>query len=142
MEEKDQKPAAEHEAGTQGQWTSKLPDPFGRHGIALGDGHHLRLSRSGRWQQARIEFKAPEGQDAKPDAKYTQWLRDHGWTWRSEERAWTKQLAKNTEEERYARSNSDLAAQLEFIELANLIRKDKGLEHVAQLAEPQRAASP
>ena len=133
MNEHKQQPA-DQETESQGQWTSKLPDPFGRHGIALGDGRSIRLLRSGRFQQAQIEFNAPEGENAKPDAKYTAWLRDHGWTWRQEERAWTKQFDKNTEEARFARANSDLATQMEFIELANLIRQDKGLEPVAQLS--------
>jgi hypothetical protein len=117
------------------EWTSQLPDPFGRHNIDLGDGRRLKLLRSHRWQQAQMVFTAPEGQDPKPDPKYTGWLRDHGWTWRNAERAWTKQLARNSEEQRYARANSDRAHEEEFIELANLIRQDRGLPPVHQLEE-------
>jgi hypothetical protein len=92
--------------------------------------------RSNRWQQARIQFLAPEAEDPKPDVKYTRWLREHGWQWRGgEEKAWTKQFAKNSEEDRYARSNSDLAMELQFIELANLIRADKGLPEIQPLGE-------
>jgi hypothetical protein len=120
------------------EWTSKLPEPFGRHTIDIGDGRRLKLLRSNRWQQAQIVFTAPEGQDAKPDAQYTRWLRDNGWSWRAEERAWTKQFDRNTEEARYARANSDLATQQEFIELANLIRQDKGMEPVLPISQQQQ----
>jgi hypothetical protein len=126
------------EGDAKQEWTSKLPEPFGRHGIDLGDGRRLKLLRSNRWQQSQIVFAASENEDPKPDAKYTRWLRDHGWQWRGQDKAWTKQFAKNTDQERYARSNSDLAAQIEFIELANLIRQDKGLTPVALLDEPER----
>jgi hypothetical protein len=136
MDEKDQAADAPREAATQGKNTSKLRDPFDRHGIALGDGRRLRLFRSDRFKQARIEFITPQGKAGEPDEKYTPWLSEHGWTLRSEERAWTKQLAKNTEEARFAHANSDLAAQLEFIELANLIRLSEAARKGATLAAP------
>jgi hypothetical protein len=117
----------------------KLPDPRGRGRIYLGDGRTLRLLRSNQYQQAQIAFLAPEGEDAKPDVKYTRWLRAHGWQWRGPEKVWTKQFAKNTEDDRYARSNSDLAAEREFAELGNLIRQDKGMEPVMQMEEPAAA---
>jgi hypothetical protein len=119
------------------QWTSNLPEPFPRHTIDLGDGHRLKFSRSNRWQQSRIEFTAPENQDPKPNAKYTRWLRDRGWQWRDKEKAWTKQLAKNSEDHRFARADTDRANEDQFAELANLIRQDKGLGPVHQ-ADEQR----
>jgi hypothetical protein len=140
MDKKEQEGAAPQEAATQGTHTAKLRDPFDRHGIALGDGRRLRLFRSDRFKQARIEFITPLGKAGEPDENYAPWLREHGWTPRPEERAWTKQLAKNTDETRFARANSDLAYELEFIELANLIRKANGLEPVSQLDQPERAA--
>jgi hypothetical protein len=140
MDEKDQAADAPREAAPQGKNTSKLRDPFDRHGIALGDGRLLRLFRSDRFKQARIEFIMPDGKAGEPDEKCAPWLTEHGWTLRSDERAWTKQLAKNTEEARFARADSDLATHLEFIELANLIRQENGLEPVSQLARPERAA--
>ena len=139
MSEQDQNPAAPQQGATKGTFASKLADPSGRQTIDIGDGRSMRFFRSERFQQARIEFYAPEGEHPKPDAKYTQWLGDHDWTWRKEEKAWTKQLARNTEEQRFARANSDLTLHLEFIELANLIRHDKGMESVSQLDEPRRA---
>jgi hypothetical protein len=130
-------PGQEGQAGAESQtgWVSKLPEPFGRHTIDLGGGRRLRLLRSNRWQQSQIAFLAPEGEDPKPDAKYTRWLREHGWQWRGQDKAWTKQFDKNTEQERYARSNSDLADQQAFVELANLIRQDKGMEPVLPMTE-------
>lgn len=117
------------------KWVDK--GPVGRHRIDLGDGRILRLSRSDRWQQLRIEFiAAKEGVDPKPKTEDgdTQWLREHGWRWRGEEKAWTRQLDKNTEENWAARGNSDLEAHEQFVELANRIRARKGLEPVSGIS--------
>ena len=136
--EKDQSPTSKLQNPVEAKRT--LLDPFGRHIIALGDGYSLRLFRSARWHQARIEFYAPENTDPTPAGKYMIWLRQRGWKWHAQGLAWDKQLASNTEETPPARAKSDLDAHKEFIELANLIRQDKGLEPVAQFAEPQRGA--
>jgi hypothetical protein len=127
--------------GEKKQWLDK--GPKGRHRIDLGDGRVLRLSRSERWQQMRIEFLAGrEGVDPKPKAEDgdTQWLKDHGWRWRNEEKAWTKQLAKNTDENWAARGNSDQESHEQFVDLANRIRQRHGLEPVSGISSAERAA--
>lgn len=127
--------------GEKKQWVDKGPQ--GRHRIDLGDGRVLRLSRSERWQQMRIEFLAgKEGVDPKPKAEDgdTQWLKDHGWRWRGEEKAWTRQLDRNTDENWAARGNSDQEAHEQFVELANRIRQRNGCEPVSGIKNTGRAA--
>lgn len=127
--------------GEKKQWVDKGPQ--GRHRIDLGDGRILRLSRSERWQQMRIEFlPGKEGVDPKPKAEDgdTQWLKDHGWRWRGEEKAWTRQLDRNTDENWAARGNSDLEAHEQFVELANRIRQRNGQEPVSGITCTGRAA--
>lgn len=136
---------APEDAGTPGDANEgaepqqrKFQDTLGQgHRIATGDGRWLRFSRSVRWQQGRIEFlPQKEGEDAKPKAEDgdTKWLREHGWQWRSSEKAWSKQLERNTEEDIYARGKSHTAAHAEFIELANRIRERNGLEPVLAMS--------
>jgi hypothetical protein len=127
--------------GEQKKWVDK--GPRDRHRIDLGDGRALRLSRSERWQQMRIEFIATnEGVDPKPKSEDgdTQWLREHGWRWRGEEKAWTRQLDKNTDENWAARGNSDLEAHEQFVELANRIRQRNSMEPVSGIAGEGRGA--
>jgi len=113
-----------------GQFVSKIPDPHGRHGINIGDGRGMRLFLNRRFRQNAIMFTAPEGENPKPDKEDTDWLREHGWTWRNEEKVWTKQLARDSEEAPWARANSDKQAEDEFVDLANRIRERKGMAPV------------
>jgi hypothetical protein len=111
------------------QWVGNLPEPHGRHGIDLGDGRRLVLSLSRRWNQNMIQFLATkEGVDPRPSQEDTEFLKGHGWTWRPAEKGWTRQLDKNSEEDRFARSKSDRAAEDQFVALANTIRGRNGLE--------------
>ena len=65
--------------------------------------------------------------EQKPDEKYLAMLKEAGWTDRTrEEGVWTKQIDKD------ARWQSVQAMEREFKEIANAIRKDKGLEPVLQ----------
>jgi N12 class adenine-specific DNA methylase len=114
------------------QWVSNLPEPHGRHGIDLGDGRRIVLSLSRRWNQNMIQFLATkEGVDPKPSKEDTEFLKGHGWSWRSAEKGWTRQLDKNSEGDRFARSKSDREAEDQFVILANAIRGRNGLEPTA-----------
>jgi hypothetical protein len=130
-------PAGDASEGAEPQ-QRKFVDTTGQgHRIATGDGRWLRFSRSQRWQQGRIEFvPQKEGEDAKPRPEDgdTKWLRERGWQWRGDQKAWTKQLERNTEEDIYARGKSHTAAHAEFLELANRIRERNGLEPVAAIS--------
>jgi hypothetical protein len=130
---------AQEKSADQGQRINKPLDPSGWHILALDNGRSLRLFRSDRSQQARIDIKAMEGEKPNADAKYSKWLRGRGWTWHSEDIAWSKPLAKTSKTNRYARISSEISAHMDFVELANLIRQDKGLESISQLAELNRA---
>jgi hypothetical protein len=130
------------------QWVSKLPDPFGRHSIDLGDGRRLQLNRSGRWQQMQIKFvAAKEGVDPKPkkDDGDTQWLRERGYQWRGDDtKAWTIQLLapdeKDLPDDDKARRRvaADMRAEGDFIELAQRIRERNGLPPVSVFAAEGR----
>lgn len=121
-------------------FVSKLPDPHGRHQIDIGDGRKMRLYLNRRFFQNAIQFTAPDGQNPKPDAEATTWLKDHGWTWRNQDFVWTKQLERNSEQAPYARAGSDKQAEDEFVELANCIRERKGLEPVQYAFAEDRGA--
>jgi hypothetical protein len=117
------------EASDHGDQQKKWADPFGRHSIDLGDGRLLKLSRSNRWQQMRIEFiPTREGVDLRPSPEDTEFLKRNGFRWRADEKAWTRQLDKNSAEAPYGRANSDKAAEEAFVALANIIRAGNGLE--------------
>jgi hypothetical protein len=124
-----------------GEPQKKWVDPVGRHRINLGDGRHLTLSRSNRWQQMQIRF-IPDRDDVdpRPSKEDTDLMKEYGFRWRAEEKAWTKQLDKNTEENWAARGNSDLAAHEQFVELANRIRQRNGLEAVSGISSEGRGA--
>lgn len=97
------------------------PDPFGATSVALSDsndGPRIRLYRNQKFQQMAIQF------DEKPDEPVRQKLREHGWTWRGAEGAWTKQLG-----ERPAQTHR-MAEEL-FESIANDMRQAKGLEPVS-----------
>jgi N12 class adenine-specific DNA methylase len=118
-----------HERESNDQWTSKFEDPHGRNGIELGDGRRLRLLLGRRFKQNMIRFvSTSEGVDPQPSEQEKEFLRANGWRERAEEQAWTKQLAKNTDEDRWARAKSDRAAEAQFVTLANNIRNRNGLE--------------
>jgi hypothetical protein len=96
------------------------PDPFGEMTIALcndNDGPKARLYRNRRFQQMAIGF------DEKPDEGIRQELREDGWTWRTAESAWTKQLG-----ERPGETHRSAVAM--FASIANEIRQANGLEPV------------
>jgi hypothetical protein len=119
-------------SGQNRQWVGNLPEPHGRHGIDLGDGRRIVLSLSRRWNQNMIQFLATkEGVDPRPTQDDTEFLKGHGWTWRPAEKGWTRQLDKNSEEDRFARSKSDREAEDQFVTLANAIRGRNGLEPTA-----------
>jgi hypothetical protein len=101
------------------------PDPFNEMIIALSndnDGPKTRLYRNQRFQQMAIQF------DEKPDESIRQKLRDDGWTWRSAEGAWTKQLGDRPSETH--RNALELLASI-----ANDIRQANGLEPVTMPAQ-------
>jgi hypothetical protein len=134
----------------RGEWQSKLPDPFDRHGIDLGDSRRARLFRNNKFQQNAIVFHAPEGEDPKPPEEARTFLKDHHWRWRPEVegKPWTKQFLtpddkadieqikadKGEQAARAERSRRRIAgdrqAEEEFVAMANLIRQQKGLEPV------------
>ncbi len=117
------------EPEAKGTWVSKLPEPHGRHGIDLGDGRRLRILLGRRFKQNMIQFVATEqGVDPRPSKEDTEFLKANGWRWRSEEKAWTRQLDKNTDQDRFARAKSDRQAEDQFVTLANAIRERNGLE--------------
>jgi len=116
----------------KGEWVSKLPEPHGRHGIDLGDGRRLVLLLSRRWHQNMIQFlPTKEGVDPRPSKEDTEFLKQNGWTWRPQEKGWTRQLEKSSEETRFARAYSDRDAEDQFVTLANTIRARNGLEPTA-----------
>jgi hypothetical protein len=78
--------------------------------------------------------------DPRPSKEDTDFMKERGWRWRGEEKAWTKQLARNTEEKWAARGDSDLEAHKEFVELANLIRQRNGHEPVSGITSEGRGA--
>ena len=95
------------------------PDPRGVMSISLGDekgSHRIRLLRSHKYKQMQIEF------EQQPDEKYLAMLKQAGWTDRTEsEGIWTKQLPQGE-----WKPVAD--AERDFKEVANAIRKDKGLK--------------
>jgi uncharacterized protein YkwD len=120
----------------------KWPDPVSRHGIDLGDGRWMQLSRSNRWQQMQIRFiPQREDVDPRPSKQDTAFLKEHSWRWRGDrnEKYWSRQLEKNTPENPDARANSDRDAELQFVELANRIRQRNGLEPVSYSPTHDRA---
>ena len=135
--EADQPPSAND--APAGEWTSKLPDPHNRDTVNVGNGETLRLARGTRFLQNRISFAGPEGSEPSLDSKYAAWLEERGWKYRPEENVWTKQLQRPAEDERYARSKSDVAMEREFVELANLIRADRSMPPVMGIPEKQVA---
>ena len=92
--------------------------------IELGDtkgSPRIQLRRSHKYHQMQIAF------EQKPDEKYLRLLEEAGWIDRTQkEGVWTKQIDKD------ARWQSVQAMEREFKEIANTIRKDKGLEPVLQ----------
>jgi hypothetical protein len=123
----------------KGKFTDKYAGPRGRHTINLGDGRHLRLFRDNQFKQNAIKFEADRDDvDPRPTKEDTQFMKEHGFRWRGNEGVWTAQLEHNTEENRYARANSDKAAEDAFVELANTIRARNGLEPVSYSFNQER----
>jgi len=100
------------------------PDPRGIASVSLGDTRgspRVQLRRSHQYRQMQIRF------DEQPDEKYLTMLKEAGWRDRTEEEGvWTKQIDKD------AVWQSVQAMEREFKDIANAIRKDKGLEPVLQ----------
>lgn len=128
----EQAPDVQPQEEGERKFTDAVQKPVGRHTIDLGDGRLLKLSRSNRWQQMRIEFKAQrEDVDPRPAKEDTEFMKGNGWRWRAEEKAWTRQLERNSDENRFARADSDRQGEDQFVELANRIRARNGLEPVS-----------
>jgi len=99
------------------------PDPRGIMSISLGDekgSPRMRLSRSHKFKQLQVEF------ERQPDEKYLAMLRDAGWTDRTEsEGIWTKQVGQG-------QWQPVADGERLFKQIANAIRKDRGLEPVME----------
>jgi hypothetical protein len=96
-------------------------DPHPKISVSLSEfrgGPAMHLLRSHRFRQMQIRFDREQ-----PDEKYLAMLAQAGWTDRSEsEGVWTKQI------DPQARWQSVGQMEREFKEVANAIRKGKGLE--------------
>jgi hypothetical protein len=99
------------------------PDPRGVMSVSLGDERgspRMRLLRSHKYNQMQMSF------EQQPDDQYLAMLREAGWTDRTEnEGVWTKQVGQG-------QWQPVADAERLFKEIANAIRKDKGLEPVLQ----------
>ncbi len=98
------------------------PDPFDFYSVALTDakdGPRVRLYRSRRFNQVAVEF------DEKPEQPVRERMHNEGYRWREAEGVWTKQLGE-------FRASGQLAAERLVIELANIIRAERGLAPVGQ----------
>jgi hypothetical protein len=99
------------------------PDPRGVMSASLGDtkgSPRMRLLRSHKFKQMQIEF------EQQPDQKYLTMLKEAGWTDRTQsEGVWTKQVGQG-------QWQPVADAERLFKDVANAIRKDKGLEPVMQ----------
>ena len=92
--------------------------PFSATSVALSDsndGPKARLYRNQKFQQMAIQF------DEKPDESIRQRLREDGWTWRTAEAVWTKQLGERPGE-------THRKAEEFFEKIVNDIRQARGLE--------------
>jgi hypothetical protein len=86
---------------------------------SLGNDGRMQLLRSHRYKQMQIRF------DRQPDEKHLMKLKEAGWRDRTEEEGiWTRQVPKGE-----WKPVAD--AERIFREIANDIRKDKGLEPVS-----------
>jgi len=146
----DQLPPHEGDAQTDKKWKDRVdPGPRYRHGIPLGDDRQMRFSRWDKYQQVRIEFlPLKEGVDVRPSPDDTKLMKDNGFQWRAQDKAWTKQLFTNDDKAKIAevereegeeaarklrgqiRSAADQAAQNTFVEVANRIRQRNGKESI------------
>jgi N12 class adenine-specific DNA methylase/SAM-dependent methyltransferase len=99
------------------------PDPRGVMSASLGDekgSPRIQLLRSHKFKQMQIRF------DEQPDQKYLAKLKEAGWTDRTRsEGVWTKQVG-------HGEWQTVADAERLFKDIANSIRKDKGLEPVLQ----------
>lgn len=130
----------------QKQWADQ--GPRGLAFIDVSDGRRIHLYRNNAMQQVGIGFTAAEGTDPRPSKEDTQFLKDHGFRWRGEEKLWTRQFltpedkerlaaleeAEGTEQAKLARSRLRVQVMQEveqvFAELANEIRRRHGLEPI------------
>ena len=98
------------------------PDPFDFYSVALTDakdGPRVRLYRSRRFNQVAVQY------DEKPEQPIRERMHNEGYRWREAEGVWTKQLGE-------FRASGQLAAERLVIELANIIRAERGLAPVGQ----------
>ena len=105
----DATPGAEPTRGRQ-------PDPHGVMTVALtdeSDGPKARLFRSNRWQQMAVTF------DEKPAPEIIEQLRDAGFRWRGEEKAWTVQLDKERRWQTHAEAEALFKKLTDEIRAAN-----------------------
>jgi hypothetical protein len=102
-------------------------DPHEKLSVSLSDtngGPEMHLLRSHKYKQMQIRFD--HGQ---PDEQYLKQLTDMGWKDRTEsEGIFTKQIDPN------ARWQSVAKMEEEFKQVANAIRRDKGLGPVLEIA--------
>lgn len=146
-------PIQEHSADRPGRGNPAERGPRGLAFIDVGDGRRIHLYRNNAMQQVGIRFIAAEGTDPWPSKEDTQFLKDHGFRWRGEEKLWTRQFltpedkerlgameaAEGTEQAKLARSRLRIQVMQEaeqlFVQLANEIRSRNGLEPIHFSAE-------
>lgn len=118
-----QEPPAKHAPAEKPAYA---PDPDPKINVSLSDikgGPEMQLLRSHRYKQMQIKFN--HGQ---PDEQYLKMLTDMGWRDRTEsEGIFTKQIDQN------ARWQSVAKMEEEFKQVANAIRKDRGLGQVLEI---------
>ena len=102
-------------------------DPHEKISVNLSDtngGPEMHLLRSHKYKQMQIRFN-----NGQPDEEYLKKLTDMGWKDRTEsEGIFTKQIDPN------ARWQSVAKMEEEFKQVANAIRKDRGLKPVLEIA--------
>jgi hypothetical protein len=101
------------------------PDPRSQTSVKISEhpgGARMHLLRSHKFNQMQIRF---DGE--RPGEQYEAMLKDAGWRDRTEsEGVWTKQI------DREARWQTVQQMEREFRDVANAIRRDKGLEPVLE----------
>ena len=86
------------------------------------DGPTMHLARNHRYQRMEMRFDENPGEEVRAA------LKDQGWSWKGQEKAWTLPL------DREARYVEHMAAEKLFRDIGNTIREQNGLSPVGQLA--------
>lgn len=94
---------------------SRMPDPHPYARINLGDDQSMRLWRNERKAELAITFTE------KPEPQYTQMLKEAGFRWRGEDKAWVKPMDRDQK----WRATAD--AEKAFHAVGDAIREAKGL---------------